>query len=203
MSVVHLIETMTEWAQRNICDLIKLKQPPKNTEPNDSDYFYEEVNPVAFPMYVPSSEKLPPHIHSPFPSVCVRFLNGSDTLANSESSVDVQLCFSAWDPGIHGQDVFHPVGDGTFTRQGQVYTEYARSADGWRDVWNFVDIALRAVESVTNIGGYIIDRKTPIKFGPLVEQEAIADYFPFWFAWISFTVKHPLVRNIQDINHLL
>lgn len=203
MSVVHLIDTLTEWAQREICDHIKLKQPPKNTETNDEGYSYEEVNPVAFPMYVPTAEKLPPRIRSPFPSVCVRFMAGSDSLADGESSVKVQFCFSAWDPGNHGQDLFHPAGNGAFIRQAPVYTEYERSADGWRDVWNFVDIALRAVESVTNIGGYIVDRKTPVEFGPLVEQEAIADYFPFWFAWISFAVKSPLRRNIKDINHLL
>ena len=203
MSVVHLIDTLTEWARQNICEHIKLKQPPKNADPNDEGYSYEEVNPVAFPMYVPTSEKLPPGIHSPFPSLCVRFVNGADNLADSEGGVDVQFCFSAWNPGLHGQDLFHPAGDGSFVRQGAVYAEYERNADGWRDVWNFVDIALRAVESASAIGEYTIDRATPVKYGPLVEQEAIADYYPLWFAWISFRVTHPLRRNIPDINKYL
>ena len=203
MSVVHLIDTLTEWARQNICTQIKLKQPPQNMEPNDSGYSYEEVNPVAFSMYVPSSEKLPPNIHSPFPSLCVRFIKGADSLADGEGGVNIQFCFSAWDPGIHGQDIFHPQEDGSFARQGPVYAEYERNADGWRDVWNFVDIALRAVESVTGIGGYTIDRKTPVEFGPLVEQEAVADYYPFWFAWISFRVNYPLWRNIEHLNQFL
>lgn len=203
MSVVHLIDTLTEWARQNICGQIKLKQPPQNTEPNDSGYSYEEVTPVAFSMYVPSSEKLPPGIHSPFPSLCVRFVKGADMLADGEGGINIQFCFSAWDPGIHGQDIFHPQEDGSFTRQGPVYAEYERNADGWRDVWNFVDIALRAVESATNIGGYVIDKKTPVEFGPLVEQEAVADYYPLWFAWITFRATYPLRRYNKSVEQFL
>ena len=203
MSIVCLIDTLTEWARHNICEQITLKQPPENTDPNDAGYDYKEVKPAAFPMYIPTSEKLPPNIHSPFPSLCVRFVNGADTLTDNEGGVDVHFCFSAWNPGTHGRDVFHPAGDGSFVRQDVDYEEYERNADGWRDVWNFVDIALRAVESASGIGEYTIDRATPVKFGPLVEQEAVADYYPLWFAWISFRVTYPLMRNNPDIQKYL
>ena len=66
-----------------------------------------------------------------------------------------------------------------------------------------MDIALREVESVTNIGGYTIDRAKPVKFGPLTEQEAIPDFYPMWFAWLSFTVNYPLRRNIQELQNFL
>lgn len=198
MSVVHIIDTLAEWAKQNICDRVQLKKPPENLEAVDAGYSYETVTPSVFPMYVPTSEKLPPNIHSPFPSLCVRFSKGADNIPGSKGFLDVQFCFSAWNPGLHGQDVFHPNGDQTFRKQGDVYAEYERNGDGWRDVWNFVDTALRAVESTTNIGGYAIDPDTPIEFGPLTEQEAIPDFYPFWFAWISFRVNYPLRRNIED-----
>lgn len=198
MSVVHIIDTLTEWAKRNVCEHIKLKMPPPNTDANDSAYSYDEVTPTAFGMYVPTEEKLQPNVHSPFPSLCVRFMTGEDDLSANAGYVDIQFCFSAWDPGLHGPDVFHPNGDGSFTRQDSSFVEYERNGDGWRDVWNFVDIALRAVESTTHIGGYAIDQKTPIKFGPLTEQEAIADFYPFWFAWLSFRVNYPLMRYNED-----
>ena len=202
MPVVHVIDTLTDWAWREICTQIKLKQPPENTEPTDSEYEYKLVNPQAFPLYAPTSEKLPPNVHSPFPSVCVRFVTGADDLTDNERAVDVQLCFSAWDPGIHSQDIFNPAGDGSFSRQGAGETEFERTADGWRDAWNFVDIALREIESVSFIGDYTIDRNTAIKYGPLTEQEAIPNLYPFWFAWISFRVNCPLMRN-NDYNDLL
>ena len=203
MSVVHVIDTLTEWARQNICASVKLKLPPQNTEANDEGYSYETVTPTAFPMYVPTSEKLPPSIHSPFPSLCVRFIKGADELNGSKGYLDVQFCFSAWDPGTHGQDVYHPTGNMSFRKQGSVYAEYERNGDGWRDVWNFVDTALRAVESVTNIGGYTIDRETPVEYGPLTEQESIPDFYPFWFAWLSFRINYPLRRNIEDLQQYL
>lgn len=203
MSVAHLIDTVTEWARLNICDHIKLKMPPANTEANDADYDYKEVNPAAFPMYVPTSEKLPPNVHSPFPSLCVRFFAGEDTMATNKGAVDLQLCFSAWNPGTHGEEIFLPKGDGTFTKGGAVPYDFSRDANGWRDVWNFVDIALRAVESTTRIGDYAVDHSTPIKFGPLTEQEAIPDFYPFWFAWVTFRVTYPLRRNNEDLQNFL
>lgn len=205
MSVVHLIDTLTEWARQNVCQQIRLKVAPENTAANDEGYKYELVNPAAFPMYVPTPEKLPPNIHTSFPSLCVGFAKGTDLPAAGSGSVKIQLSFSAWDTGLHGKDIFHPVGNNAFRRwSGEEADAYfKRSGDGWRDAWNFVDIALRAVESVTHIGEYAIDRSAPIEFGPLAEQEAIPDLYPFWFAWVTFTVTYPLRRNIQNLENFL
>lgn len=203
MSVVHIIDTLAEWAQANICDKIRLKAPPPDDEASDERYDYDLVNPAAFPMYVPTEEKLPPNIHTSTPSLCVRFVKGADDLSGNEGSLEMQFCFSAWDPGTHGQDVFHPTGAWSFNRQNDTTPEFTRTGDGWRDVWNFVDIARRALESTTRIGDVIIDRSTPIQFGPLTEQEAIPDFYPFWFAWISFRVTYPLRRNIPELENLL
>lgn len=203
MSIVHAIDTLTEWAKHNICDHIKLKMPPANLEANDDGYIYKTVKPTAFPMYVPTAEKLPPSIHSEFPSLCVRFVKGADSLASKERGLDVQMCFSAWDPGLHGPDVFQPNEDMSFKRHGTDNAQFTRNGDGWRDVWNFVDIALRALESTTNIGGYTIDPQTPIEFGPLTEQEAIPDFYPLWFAWISFRLNYPLRRDVAEIHNFL
>jgi hypothetical protein len=76
--------------------------------------------------------------------------------------------------------------------------------DGWRDAWNFVDIALRAVESTVVIGNeFTIDRSSPVKYGPLVEQDAIVESYPFWYAWISFKVNYNLRRNVAELQNLL
>lgn len=206
MSVVHLIDTLTEWARQNVCEQIQLKVPPSNEEDAvDAEYRYKLATPTAFPMYVPTSEKLPPSIHSPFPSLCVRFMAGQDEPAAGRGYVDMQFCFSAWDPGLHDKDIYAPAGaDPKRWKGGDVENHFRRTGDGWRDAWNFVDIALRAVESTTYIGEYHIDRSTPIKFGPLTEQEAIPDLYPLWFAWVSFRVSYPLtMRNIEDLNKFL
>lgn len=208
MTVVRILDTLTDWARENICTKIMLKVPPDNEhEPDDAGYEYRRVNPAAFPMYVPTKEKLPPAIISPFPSVCVRFVEGADNLSDSKGSIGVQLCFSAWNPGTHGEDILLPGDDNALEPKQWTGPEadayFQRSGEGWRDVWNMVDIALREIEIVTNIDGLVIDRSVPVKFGPLTEQEAIPDFYPFWFAWVSFTVTYPLTRPIQGVEEFL
>lgn len=205
MSIVHLIDTLTEWAQSNICDQVQLKVPPEDNEATDAGYKYTLATPVAFPMYVPTSDKLPPNVLSPFPSLCIRIINGQDDLVMSNGSVEVQFCFSTWDPGLHALDLIFPNGNGAFYKQStEVKNNYfKRNGGGWRDVWNFVDTALRAVESATNIGSYVLDRSSPVKFGPLTEQESIPDFYPFWFAWVSFKLTYPIQRNIQNVQNFL
>jgi hypothetical protein len=205
MSVVKIIDDVKEWVEQEICSKIRLKVPPEGNEPNDRDYDHTLANPVAFAMYVPTKDKVPPKIKSVFPSVCVRFLEGTDDLSAKEGNIGIQLCFSAWDPGLHGSDLFLPNADGSFRRwtgpEANAY--FQRYGDGWRDVWNFVDIALRAVESTTSIKGHEIDFSAAVKFGPLTEQEAIPDFYPLWFAWVSFQLKYPLMRNIKEFDQYL
>lgn len=206
MSIVDHIDTLAEWARDNICARVKLKQPPEDLDaPTDGAYEYTLVTPATFGMYVPTSEKLPPNIHSPFPSLCVRLTSGQDSMNVGDGYADIQFCFSTWDTGIHGKDVLLPDGNGRvkpWTSE-EADSYFRRSGEGWRDAWNFVDTALRAIESVTNINGLSIDPTTPIKFGPLTEQEAIPDMYPTWFAWISFRVTYPIVRNNLDFQKFL
>ena len=199
MFVVNVIDTIAEWAKHNICENVTLKLPPKNLEAHDDGYSYETVTPPVFPMYVPTSEKLPPSIPSPVPSLCVRFIKGADDMSGGKGYLDVQFCFSAWNPGTHAQDLIGFDGATSTGKQDQRNAKFERNGDGWRDVWNFVDTARRALESVTNIEGYTIDMQTPVEFGPLTEQESIPDFYPFWFAWLSFRVTFPLRRNNEDL----
>lgn len=205
MSVVHLIDTLTAWAQENVCDHIKLKVPPANEgEAVDEGYEYKTTKPAAFAMYVPTSEKLPPSIRSPFPSLCVQVIGGADTQEDGSGYVDIRFTFSTWDPGTHGKDIIAPTTrDAIRWAVSGADTYFQRNGDGWRDVWNFVDIARRAVGAVTEISGYAIDKTTPIKFGPMTEQEAIADLYPFWVAWLSFRMNYSLVRKIEDLTEFL
>ncbi len=186
MSIVKILDDVTEWARQNICSKIELKVPSKLNEPNDNDYDHKKANPVAFTMYVPTDDKLPKNIPSAFPSLCVRFIEGADNLTDMTGTIGIQFLLSAWNPGTHGAE-----------------KQFERNGEGWRDVWNFTDIAVQAIESATNIFGYKIDRSIPVKFGPLTEQEAVPDYYPFWFTWVSFQLTYPLRRNINEAEDFL
>lgn len=199
--IVSVIDSLTEWAKKNICNQIKLKVPPGNGEAMDAGYSYKLDNPEAIPMYAPPGDKLPKNIRFVHPSLCVRFLKAGDSLSTGEGYVDIQFLFSVWDPGDHGKDVYLPNCDGTFRKQDD--PDFEKGSSGWRDVWNFVDTARRALESVTSIDGLNIDKSTDIEYGPIAEQEAVVDFYPFWYSWLSFRLTYPLMRNNEDIEKYL
>lgn len=188
MTIVTILDEVTKWAQQNICSQIMLKVPPKNTEPNDYEYEYQTANPVAFTMFIPTQDRLPEDIPSAFPSLCVRFIDGEEDVARMKGTIGIQFLLSVWNPGKYSANP---------------EKQFQRNGDGWRDVWNFADIAVRAIEQTTNISGYEIDQTIPVKFGPLTEQEAVPDYYPFWYAWVSFQLTYPLRRNTADIQEFL
>lgn len=211
MSLVTIVDRVTEWARAAICEKIELKAPPPGVEDAMDEAavgMYQMVHPAAFSMYVPTAEKLPPEILSPIPSVCVRIESGSDSMSANKRSVRLQMCFSAWNPGDHGADIALPENgeNGRFWRRwegAESDAYFRRSGDGWRDAWNFLDLALREVQSAGTVGGYRLDKGAPIEYGPLKDQEGIPDFYPYWFNWLSFSIETDLRRYVPEYNDLL
>lgn len=199
--IVSVIDALTKWAKKNICGEILLKVPPENNAAMDSGYSYRLENPEALPMYKPSEDKLPKGIQFTTPSLCVFFSKAGDSVAKGEGYADIQFLFSVWDPGDHGEDVYLPNGDGSYRKQND--PGFEKGSTGWLDVWNFVDIARRKLESVTSIDGLSIDKNTDIEYGPISVQESVIDFYPFWYSWLTFRVTFPLMRNNEDIEQYL
>lgn len=208
MTRTGMLDIVTDWARESICSKILLKVPPEDdAEPTGAGYEYKRINPYAFTMYLPSREKLPPGVLSPVPSVCVQCTEGEDDIASYNGIMRLQLSFSTWSPGTYGADMAEPNPDDymrpTKWPKEKAEAYFVRNGDGWRDAWNMLDIALRELESVTNIGGILIDRGTPIKYGAFTEQKQIIDFYPFWYAWASFALQYPIQRNIRGVESLL
>lgn len=203
MDIVQIIDDVTEWAQVNICNKVRLKVPPENdAEAVDIDYKYELVTPTAFALFVPTKDKTPPKVKSPIPSLCVRFVEGEDLLDGSGGSIALQMMLSTWDLGLHGRDIYIKTANPLEYR---VNTQplFERTTDGWRDAWNFLDVARRELESTTTIAGHEIDVEAGIHFGPLEEQDGTNDFYPFWFCWINFSLKYPLSRKVKNYTEYL
>ena len=203
MTVVEVLDRLAAWAEENICKKVLIKKPPDDNEAaNDAGYEYERVHPACFTTYVPSKDKLPPKIVSPIPSLCVRCVEGKDDMVASARRMKIEFCLSTWETGTYGRDILIPnEKDGLRPKEwrgeeSQAY--FRRHGEGWRDAWNFIDIVLRELESVGSIDGIALDRSQEITFEPLKEQESIPDYYPFWFAVVSFTVQTGINRNNQD-----
>lgn len=206
MSLAKLIDTVTGWAEDNICSKILLKCPPENEDPNDAGYDFQQVHPAAFSLFMPGSDKLPPNVASPIPSVCVRLVDGEDDMTDRiHRTAELQLCLSTWDPGRHGKDMLTPVQkpDGTMSWRQAGTDSFDRTYDGWRGAVNFADLTLQELESVTQIGGYEIDRKTPIRFGLFKEQESIPDFYPLWYFWVGFRISTYQMLSNKDFDDYL
>ena len=206
MSIVNSIEVVREWLADNVCPLVKLKLPDDNA--TDATYPYRLVNPAAFSLFVPSKDRTPPNIAAPIPSVCVQIIKGDDNLVGNLRAIRIRLCFSAWDPGYHGPDIFIPKGNNSGAEIQRYNTEAAAffelNGEGWRDAWNFVDTTLRMLENAEHIGNTLrIVKEDGITFGPVTEQDAIPDFYPYWFAWAELSVEEAITRNRKEINQFL
>lgn len=200
MGIVAAIEQVRAWTEKEICAGTRLKVPADYSAEiaNAASYEYKEiVNPACFAMFTPSSEKQPPAAKPPTPSVCVKLLEGE------EYKLRVQLDFSTWSPGNYGKDILVKDPDNP---QGVKYrpleemeNDFTLYADAWRDVWNWIDKGLRALQSTKHFGnGVYLDLSDPIRYGPYKEQEDTVDFFPFWVAWISFTVVTAVFETRYD-----
>lgn len=197
MTIVTTIDGICQWLNENVCPNIELKKPPKDGSATNAKYEYELVHPYAFPMYLPTKDKLPPKVETKFPSIYVQLEYGNDTTDNRE--ISITLGFGAWNPGIHPDDWIIP--EGTEAEDADVLSN---EVEGWRDLWNFVDYTVTAIEQSTYLGENIeVVRNETIEFGPYKEQDSIVSYYPFWFAYMTFKVRSNLLRNNQSFINLL
>ena len=184
MTIVQSLEKITDWLQTNVCDKIKLKAP------HDEDVkIYEEVNPVAHTLFQPGKSKAPPQTKYQIPSVVVQLIDGADDMVKSNTRMKIQLSFMVWNPGKHPQE-------GT--------KEFTRNADGWKDVWNFVDHALQTIENAEYFDDALrVVKELGITFGQFQQDDALVDLYPYWGAWAILTVEKGLSRTAESYKKFL
>ncbi|MBD5469213.1 MAG: hypothetical protein HDR21_13870 [Lachnospiraceae bacterium] len=192
MTTKEIIEKITAWVNESICSKIKLKLP--DDDMNDARYEVKFVNPAAFPLFVPAKDRMPPNVEAPIPSIAVQLLEGSDNIKNGIRTLKIRLCLSTWNPGTHPGEKQIPVENvaalGGYSYQpGDTESEkYNRTGEGWKDLYNFQDIALSQLEGEELFADIRMDMNEPITYGPFTEDGVIWDYYPYWSGWIAFTV---------------
>lgn len=198
MTIVNSLQEISKWLNDGVCKKVKFKVPASDRQPIDDGYDYKEIHPYAFPMFLPTKDKLPPAVISNMPSICVQLLEGTDDTAKNNRDLKINLGISCWNPGIHAKDIYYPEGT-----KPDVPEAYRSSYDGWMDAWNFVDAILRELESVSRIKDLQIDPDIPIKFAPYKEQESGVDFYPYWFAFIQFGIRSDNTRYDNEIKDFL
>ena len=192
MTITQCIEKVTDWLNEAVCPKITLKLPDDNQ--NGKQYKVEKISPTAFAMYQPGKDKLPPGVVAPFPSVVVQLLEGSDNMTAGNGRMKLQLSFTAWNPGKHAGELTRAIGS-TNESAGASVQSYTKDAEGWKDVWNFVDRALREIENAEYMNGLRVVKELPITYGQFQQEGQISDLYPYWGAWAIFTIERGLARS--------
>lgn len=200
MAITNNLDKVVNWFNTDVCPHIQLKVPNDNI--NDGGYDVATTTPTAFAMYVPTKDKIQPNVKAPIPSICVQILKGKESPAQHLGRMTIQLGLAAWNPGEHGGERATPVEDSN-TLGGYKYSkeqseEFKRSFEGWRDVWNFTDVVLAAIENTEYIADMRLVKENEIEYGPYTEDGAIMNYYPYWFCWIQFTIEYGLARKVPD-----
>lgn len=192
--LTETLQSISDWLTENVCSKIKLKLPDDYR--NDDEYAVKLVNPVAFPLYVPGKDRLPPNIPAPIPSVCVQLMEGTDNLFSRERILNIRLVLACWNPGTHGDEIYWPRkntdalgGYSYFLRDGEELQTYERNMDGWKDSMNFQNLVLNEVEKSDFISKNRVIKENGIKFGLFSEDGDICDYYPYWHSWITFQIQ--------------
>ncbi|MBR1625594.1 MAG: hypothetical protein IJ681_00450 [Bacteroidales bacterium] len=177
---IDILETIQKWLKSEVCSQFKFKKP---NDDNISGYNYETVNPDVFLMFPPTRDVN--DNKAVVPSITVQFDKRTDLTTKSQGVMHVRLNFATWDPGVHANG------------------EFQRNVEGWRDVLNFVEATLREIENTEYIDNIRIIKEREIESGPLSEQGAIIDFYPYWFSYISFYCEFRVVSTKKKYSELL
>ncbi len=176
------LELIADWLKENVCPHLQYKRP--NDDNNDGTYNYQLVNPDVHIMYIPPKDILPEKKYAA-PSILVQYDNNKNFPKERKGLINIRLGFSIWNPGLHTQD------------------KYERNAEGYRDVLNFVQYVEDALIKEELIGPIRIRLEDGIETGPIKEQGVIADFYPYWFAYLTFTGEFGKTSIHKKYDHLL
>lgn len=204
MTNTEIIEGLRAWIDENICSKVKLKVPTDSSVGTN----VQLTKPAAFALFVPAKDRIPPSVAAPIPSICVQVMEAKDRMIEHKRLMKIRLAIACWNPGRQSGEIFVPheaeeAPFGVAFTKGESTNSYARNLDGWKDLWNFMDVALREIENAEFFAGIRLIKEQDIEFGPFVEEGAIWDYYPYWNSWISFNIEAGLVnktpKSYQDL----
>lgn len=181
MAVVKQLDKIKAWLEAEICPQFKFKQA--DDENVDATYPYKLVNPNVFILYVPPKELIGEA--NRVPSVCIQFDEGNESMASASGVLNLRLQFATFNPGEHTEGNF------------KINTE------GWRDVWNFIDYIAERLRNVELIDDIRIIKENGIHYGPISDSGQIPNFYPYYFAWMTFSVEYGIPSSKAQIRELL
>lgn len=184
MAVIKQLDKIKTWLENEICPQFKFKLADDDNV--DVTYQYELVNPNVFILYVPPAELIGNYR---VPSICIQFDEGNESMAKASGVLNLRLQFATFNPGEHceyGADRVFDV-----------------NVEGWRDVWNLVDYIMKKLRDTELIDDMRVIKENGIHYGPISDQGQIPNFYPYYFAWMTFSVEYGIQSSKAQIRELL
>lgn len=173
-TIMKILDDTRLWAEKELCSTFKFKVQPKEGF-EDDNYEYKREFPKAYTLY--------PDLKQKYPSVTIQI--SESNLGGGVGITQLTLLFAIWNNGTH----FYDDAD---------VMNYLENQDGYKDVWNWVDLSLNKILKTEYIGDYIrIRHEDKVKVAPIKESGTIPNYYPVFGASISFNVEHT-AQQVQD-----
>ncbi len=183
MGIVTVLKEVRTFFNENICSGLTFKRPPDTEGLDAKDYKYELAEPKTYIMYPPAEDK--------FPSVTIQILDGETNRTDKSGELKLRFLFATWSNGKH------------FKNKDNIPV-FNIDSEGWLDAWNFVDKALLVLNHTTHFGNRVrIKHEDKIQLGSMKEENVLANYYPYWFAWITCTIQYGTISSNEDVNDLI
>lgn len=208
MTVVDSINAMSHFLKDEVCNKVEFLSPPKDRM-DGKNYKPQYVHPSVYPLCVPKSNMTEPNALSVLPYISVQFMEGSDDIPASRTETKFMLEFAIWRPGdyesisgIELQDVMSRADSTKLTFEADMSNAFIRNHSGWMDVWNFVEVTKKALLKNRVIANKLsLKLNEKVKYGVYSKDGADFDFYPMWFAWMSFTMTH-LLQVVEEDDFL-
>lgn len=189
MATTTAIHALAEWLRREVCPNLEFKVP--DNESQTDEYRYELRHPSVYEMFAPPSRLAQMQNREMCPGILVHLTDGDDSPRKPQRVYKFRLLLCVWNPGTHPQD-----GGGA--------EEFVANANGWNDVWNMNDALLMKLKNAETIGGVLrIKGEDGFHYEPYKEDEAIIDFYPFFFATLEFSCEATMVPSTKYIDEYL
>lgn len=207
MTVIDAIDMVKEFLEENVCPNIQLLVPAVK---DGIQYEEKYANPKVFAFFEPEKGRLPEGVDYTKPGIIVQIPQGKDNLTTNEQSIECVLSFAVWRPGEYRAiqnmtldkiDVSPETG-ASMEFTGDIEKQFIRNEDGWRDVYNLMELTKSKLISKGRIGQFLLDEE--IKYGSYTKDGALIDFYPFYHLWMSFMMKSiPTPRQREELEELL
>lgn len=163
MSTISILESLKNFCKEKVTKNIKLQKPDNNVNN------YELVNPAVHIGWIPPKGFLPEELDVAIPCLIVGLDEASDD--SMDATYNIRISAVVYSPGLHQPD-----------KTGKII--YQPDFQGYRDLVNLIDKTIAQLKKHRTVCEYA-SIQDPIKWGMYSQEQP----YPFWYGWITFTVR--------------